>query len=279
MINRNSDSNSVLSPRMHHSLPSASASYPHSPAARMRRSSSVSYPYPRFSSTTHLVASPTTSLFTPTRMEVVREELAQCEGMDSVIQYDDVRGYFDQVGLPTPTSMPRKTTNPHDMSLSSRVSGTTMPLPVAPIVGSPTPNALPPPISSPPAMKSLTPPIPVHQDRQYGPASSSHYRHSSSRSSHSRNRNGQSIASGSHNTTRSMPPAPVPGSSRSVRYTQPKPGSSAHSHRGGVHASDVPALAFGPKPAKPSRKKPGQAEAEYVSDGRLLLACGLGLGF
>ncbi|KAF9044910.1 hypothetical protein BJ165DRAFT_1474288 [Panaeolus papilionaceus] len=245
MINRNRDSDTVLSPRMHRSSSSSSSMYPHSPTTRMHHSSSSSsYQYPRSSSsssTKHHVASPSLSLYPPTRTQTVREELARCEGMDSVIQYDDVRGYFDQVGLPTPVSMRRKTKNPNDMSLSSRVSGTTMPLPMVPIVGSPPPNALRPPLLSPPAMKSLTPPIPVHQDRQYGPASSLYYRHPSSRSSHSRNRNGQSIASGSHNTTHSMPSTPVPGplDSRSVRYTQPKPGGSARSHRVGVYATQT----------------------------------------
>ncbi|KAF9032053.1 hypothetical protein BJ165DRAFT_1535213 [Panaeolus papilionaceus] len=285
MINRNRDSNSVLGPRIHHSSPSASASYAHSPTARKRRSSSASYPYPHSSSTT---SSPTTSLFIPTRTEVVREELAQCQGMDSAIQDDDVRGYFDRLGLPTPDSMPRRRTT-HHTSLSSP----TRTMPMSPIGGTPTPNALAPPIPSPPAMKSLTPPLRLHHERQTsslfssyqaaqassssgcteqqwhpqassiqpmimpvppgpdslltptpmyhdrwsGSTSSSHYRQSSGSSSHSRNRNGQPIASGSQNTTHAMPPAPVPGSSRNVRYTQPKPGSSAHSHRGGVHST------------------------------------------
>ncbi|KAF9032040.1 hypothetical protein BJ165DRAFT_1410958 [Panaeolus papilionaceus] len=263
--------------------------YPHSPTTRMHHSSSSSsYQYPGSSSTKHHVASPSLSLYTPTRTQTVREELAQCEGMDSVIQYDDVRGYFDRIGLPTSASMPERTRNPHNMGLSLRASTVAMPLPLAPIVGSPTPNAIALPILSPPAMKSLTPPTPMHHERQDsllshhhhrqssstsgyngqqwhpqapsaqpmppGPdplltpkpmhhvkrscsASSSHYCQSNSSLSYSRDRNGQPIASGPHNATHPMPLAPGPGPSRSVRYTQPKPGSSARSHRGGVYAT------------------------------------------
>ncbi|KAF9031059.1 hypothetical protein BJ165DRAFT_1519320 [Panaeolus papilionaceus] len=148
------------------------------------------------------------SLFTPTRTAVVQEELAQCGGMDSVIQYDDVRGYFDQVELPTPAYMPRKTTNPHDMSLSSRVSGTTMPLPMAPIVGSPTSNALPPPIPSPPAMNSLTPPIPLHHEKQTGLSSHHHYCQSSGSSGYNRQQ-WHPLAMGGPNSSLSPTPTPI----------------------------------------------------------------------
>ncbi|KAF9032030.1 hypothetical protein BJ165DRAFT_1410952 [Panaeolus papilionaceus] len=120
------------------------------------------------------------SLFTPTRTEVVGEELEQCEGMDSVIQYDDVRGYFDRVGLPTPDSIPRRKTMHHtNLSLSS----STRTMPMSSIVGTPTAKALPPPILSPPAMKSLTPPLPLHHEQQTSSLFSSyHAPHASSSS-------------------------------------------------------------------------------------------------
>ncbi|KAF9031045.1 hypothetical protein BJ165DRAFT_1535533 [Panaeolus papilionaceus] len=173
MNNRNRDSNPVLSPRIHHSSYSASSSFPHSPTVGIRYSSPASSPYPRSSSSTaHHGGSPSMSLFTPTRTEVVREELAQCEGMDTVIQYDDVRGYFHRVGLPTPDSIPRRKTM-HHMSLS--LSSSTRTMPMSPIVGTPTAKALPPPIQSLPAMKSLTPPLPLHHGRQTSSLFSSYH--------------------------------------------------------------------------------------------------------